>query len=154
LETLKDLFCHYPNHLAHVDGHEHENFVEQHDCDLVAAPTLPPLQDEMIEVSTAAHIDWPQQARMIELVDNGDETISLVLTILDHAGPPNPGGAQPSSEARGNAGEQVLRLASIGREIAFNDYQADPQNNGGSKGEAADRNAIIVLDKPWPAHSE
>jgi 3',5'-cyclic AMP phosphodiesterase CpdA len=42
LETLKDLFCHYPNHLAHVDGHEHENSVEQHDCDPLAAPTLPP----------------------------------------------------------------------------------------------------------------
>jgi metallophosphoesterase (TIGR03767 family) len=154
LETLKDLFCHYPNHLAHVDGHEHENFVEQHDCDLLAAPTLPPMQDEMIEVSTAAHLDWPQQARMIELVDNGDQTMSLVLTILDHAGPPNPGGAQPSLDARGNAGQQVLKLASIGRELAFNDYQADPQNNGGSRGEPADRNVIIVLDKPWPAQSE
>ena len=108
----------------------------------------------MIEVSTAAHIDWPQQARMIELVDNGDETMSLVLTILDHAGPPNPGGARPSLDARGNAGEQVLRLASIGREIAFNDYQADPQNNAGAKGEPADRNVIIVLDKPWPARTE
>ena len=91
---------------------------------------------------------------MIELVDNGDETMSLVLTILDHAGPPNPGGARPSLDAKGNAGEGVLMLASIGREIPFNDYQADPQNNGGAKGEPGDRNAIIVLDKPWPAQSE
>ena len=39
-------------------------------------------------------------------------------------------------------------------EIAFNDYSADPQNNGGAKGEPGDRNVIIVLDKPWPARTE
>jgi hypothetical protein len=108
----------------------------------------------MVSALLAAHLDWPQQARMIELVDNGDETMSLVMTILDHAGPPNPGGSRPSLDARGNAGKQVLRLASIGREIAFNDYQVDPQNNGGSRGDPADRNVIIVLDKPWPAQTE
>jgi hypothetical protein len=40
----------------------------------------------------------------------------------------------------------VLRLASIARELAYNDYQ----NERTSRGQAGDRNAIIVLDRPWP----
>jgi hypothetical protein len=39
--------------------------------------------------NTAAHVDWAQQARMIELVEDGGE-LKLVLTILDHAGPAAP----------------------------------------------------------------
>ena len=87
---------------------------------------------------------------MIELVDNGDETMSLVLTILDHAGPPNPGGARPSLDAKGNAGEGVLKLASIGREIAFNDYQADPQNDGGAKGSPLTATSSSCSTSPGP----
>ena len=49
-------------------------------------------------ISTAAHIDWPQQSRMIELV-NVNGKMSLVLTMLDHLGPANPGG--PTSRPTG-----------------------------------------------------
>jgi hypothetical protein len=70
--------------------------------------------------------------------------MSLALTMLDHAGPPRPGSARRS---RGRGGDQVPELASISRELAYNDYQ----NSETSRGEPPDRNAIIVLDKPWPA---
>lgn len=83
---------------------------------------------------------------MIELVDNGDgASMSLVLTMLDHDGPPNAGGPKPSLDPKGHAPEQVLRLASIGRELAYNDYQ----NGRTSTGDPADRNVIIVINKPW-----
>jgi hypothetical protein len=103
-ETLKDLFCHYPNLLTHVDGHEHENSVRHHECDPLASPTLPPRQPDFYEVSTAAHVDWPQQARLIELIDNRDGSMSLALTILDHAGPPKP---ESAGRSRGRSGDRV-----------------------------------------------
>jgi 3',5'-cyclic AMP phosphodiesterase CpdA len=148
-ETLEELYCRSPNVLAHIDGHEHENFVDHYTCE-GPEPVSASGPGDFWEISTAAHIDWPQQARMIELIDNGDHTMSLVLTILDHAGPPNPGGAPSSSPpdftANGASGQQVLKLASIGRELAYNDYQG----SRGARGGPDDRNVIIVLDKPWP----
>lgn len=143
-ETLEELFCRHDNVLAHVAGHEHENYLRHHTCEEDSPPTSGP--GDFWEISTAAHIDWPQQARMIELVDNRDGTMSLVLTILDHAGPPNPGNAQASLTAKGGSGGQVLKLASIARELAFNDYQG----SRGARGEPEDRNAIIVVDRAWP----
>ena len=42
----------------------------------------------------------------------------------------------------------MLRLASIGRELAFNDYQVYPAE--GARGDRDDRNVIIPLERPWP----
>jgi hypothetical protein len=91
-------------------------------------------------------MDWPQQSRMIELVNNGGGRMSLAVTILDHDGPANPGNAKPGDVARGDAGEQVLKLASISRELSYNDYQ----NSRGSAGSPSDRNAILPLAQQWP----
>ncbi len=145
-KTLEELYCEYENVLAHVAGHEHQNFVLRHDCSQAPTEEPPgPVSVEFHEVSTAAHIDWPQQARMIELVEVGEE-LQLVLTMLDHSGPPNPGAPKPGELTRGEAGEQVLRLASIARELAYNDYQG----SRGATGEREDRNVIVPLERPWP----
>jgi hypothetical protein len=148
LVTLEDLFCSSPNVLAHIAGHEHENYVEEHNC---TDPPLPGFTNEgsFVHVSTAAHIDYPQQSRMIELIDNGDATMSLALTILDHSGPPNPGGPPPDG-GLGAVGAQVLKLASVGRELGYNDYQGSRAAIGD---EVSDRNTIIVFDRPWPFES-
>ena len=42
--------------------------------------------------------------------------------------------------------EQVLHLASISRELSYNDYQ----NPRASAGSPADRNALLPLAQPWP----
>ncbi len=83
---------------------------------------------------------------MLELVDNGNGTMSLVLTMLDHAGPANPGGPASGVE-QGQASDQVLDLAATGREISYNDYQV----SRASRGDVNDRNLIIVLRRPPPA---
>lgn len=140
-QTLEELYCEHPAVIAHVAGHEHANYVRNYTCADDQPPT--PGGGGFWHVSTAAHVDWPQQSRMIELVDNGDGTLSLVLTMLDHAGPAFPGGPK-SGDEQGMAGDQVLDIASMGREIAYNDYQADR----GARGDPADRNLIIVLDPP------
>jgi hypothetical protein len=130
-ESLEELFCRHSSVVGHVNGHEHQNDVLAHRCEDSV------VKNPFVEVITAAHIDWPQQSRTIELLDDGG-TLSLALTILDHDGPPNPG--------NGNAGEQPVKLASIGREIAYNDYQG----SRGARGEPSDRNVIVATDKPWP----
>ena len=130
--TLEDLFCRHDNVLGYVNGHEHANSVRPHRCEDSAG------KNPFAEVSTAAHIDYPQQARTIELITDEDGDLSLALTIIDHDGPPNPGA--------GNAGDQPVKLASIAREIAYNDYQG----SRGARGGREDRNVIIETGKRWP----
>ncbi len=72
--------------------------------------------------------------------------MSLAVTMLDHDGPPEPGGPPATRPDRGASGEQVLKLASIGRELAYNDYQGSRAANGAPE----DRNAILPLAQPWP----
>ncbi len=151
-ETLEELFCGSDAVLGYVAGHEHGNYVERHDCaddqpppeKCVAAPPLCP-NPHFWQISTAAHIDWPQQARMIELVELGPN-MSFVVTMLDHDGPANPGGAPPGQEDQGHAPDDILRLAAIGREVAYNDYQGDRAARGGRQ----DRNVILPTDRPPP----
>ena len=151
-ETLEELFCRHPAVLAYVAGHEHANYVERHDCADDDPPPLPACavavacpNPHFWQVSTAAHVDWPQQARMIELVKRGP-AMAFVLTVLDHAGPANPGGAPPGREGQAHAPDDVLGLAAIGREIAYN----DPQGDRGARGGRQDRNVILPTDRPPP----
>jgi 3',5'-cyclic AMP phosphodiesterase CpdA len=150
-QTLEELYCEHPNVIAQVAGHEHGNHVIHYACKgTTTPPEGPPVPTavgpgDFWHITTAAHIDWPQQSRMIELIDNGDgATMSLVLTMLDHAGPPNPGLGRETSFDKGQAGEQVLKLASIGREISYNDYQA----SRAARGEPKDRNVILIVKRP------
>jgi 3',5'-cyclic AMP phosphodiesterase CpdA len=143
-DSLEELYCRNTDVLlGHIAGHEHENYVERREC--LANEVLEGAPELFWHVSTAAHIDWPQQSRMIELVTDGGQ-LELVLTMLDHAGPAYPGAPRPGEMTRGDAGEQILRLAGIAREIAYNDYQA----SRGATGERSDRNVIIPLHRPWP----
>ena len=59
---------------------------------------------------------------------------------------PHPGGAPPSHEEQGHAPDDVVRLAGIGREIAYNVYQSGRAARGGRQ----DRNVILATDRPPP----
>jgi hypothetical protein len=150
-ETLEELYCKHPAVIGHVAGHEHANYVERFDC---ADDDPPPITCAVVascpnphfwHISTAAHIDFPQQARMIELIKLDGE-MSFVLTMLDHDGPANPGGQPPPREDHAHAPDDITRLAGIGREIAYNDYQGDR----GARGSRQDRNVILPTDRPPP----
>ena len=80
---------------------------------------------------------------MLDLVDNRDGTLSIFATILDHASAPNPGGDGASASAR--------RLASISRELSFNDPDSSNGEDGhpDARGSAADRNAELIVADPW-----
>jgi metallophosphoesterase (TIGR03767 family) len=90
-------------------------------------------------VETAAHVDWPCQARIVELVEAGDAVVFRV-TIVDHAGP-------VTREEILATADPVLRLAGIHRELAANDPQHDYT---GALGPREARNAQLALRAPFP----
>jgi metallophosphoesterase (TIGR03767 family) len=116
----------YPNVIAWVNGHSHENIV---------VPRPGPAGG-FWDIGTAAHIDWSCQSRLIEVIDNHDGTLSIICTMVDHAAPAVPGGADP-----------VLELAAVSRELAANDYQFGFE--GGGPGTAEDRNVELFIKAPF-----
>lgn len=98
----------WPNVVAWVNGHTHTNTVQP-----VADPSG--RTGGFWEITTASHVDYPEHARIIEIVDNGDGTISLVCTMLEHAAP----------AATNHDDLSPLGLASISRELGANDVGID-----------------------------
>lgn len=149
-ETLRCLLLRHPGVIAFVNGHEHNNRIdafERREAD-------GPVEGGFWEINTASHIDWPQQSRVLDLFDNHDGTLSIFGTIVDHAAPPEPGGPDAPREGQGRAGEQTQRLASISRELSFNDVDArhnDSDGDGGTRGSEDDRNVELVIRDPYPA---
>jgi metallophosphoesterase (TIGR03767 family) len=128
---VRDLLLRYPNVVLWVNGHTHRNQVLP-----FARPAGSAVGGGFWEVNTAAHIDWPQQSRVVEVVDNRDGTLSIFGTILDHAA--------PVSHGRSLAGP--LSLASLSREIAANDWQ---DRTDVRRGTLEDRNVELVMPKPF-----
>ena len=62
------------------------------------------------EINTASHIDWPQQSRLIEVMDNRDGTLSIFGTMLDSAA--------PRGRAAARRRRSALRTASSSRSAA------------------------------------
>lgn len=78
---LVEVLQSYPNVLLHCMGHSHENQVVSH--------PLAEGSGGYFEVQSASLIDWPQQFRFYELVDNGNGTLSLFTVVVDHADEPD-----------------------------------------------------------------
>lgn len=128
-DVVEELLHRFPNVIAWVNGHSHVNRV-------VPRPDPAGRTGGYWDITTAAQIDPPQQARILEVADNRDGTISLFATVVDHAG-----------AARTAVGDyDVLGLAAISRELAFNDYQADWEHLLGTPG---DLNVELVLRAPF-----
>ncbi|HEY8482656.1 MAG TPA: TIGR03767 family metallophosphoesterase, partial [Spirillospora sp.] len=64
-DEVEALLLRFPNVILWVNGHTHRNEV---------IPHARPGGGGFWEVNTAAHIDFPQQSRIVELADNGDGT--------------------------------------------------------------------------------
>jgi len=116
-----------PRVIAWVNGHTHVNEIIPHDRGDGTGGFW--------EINTASHIDFPQQARLLEFVANGDNTLSIFTTIIDHAAPNNWNATLPNP----------LHLAALARELAANDPQSDPY---GHRGTPADFNTELLLPTP------
>jgi metallophosphoesterase (TIGR03767 family) len=125
---VKQLLLEFPNVVMLVNGHTHINRVTPHTRADGGG---------FWEVNTAAHIDFPCQARLLELVDNSDGTLSIFGTIVDGDAPLQPGGRLDSTVA----------LASLGRELAANDPQ---DRSTDRRGAVEDRNVELLVAAPFP----
>ncbi|MFP3992601.1 TIGR03767 family metallophosphoesterase, partial [Streptomyces sp. E11-3] len=105
--------------LAWVNGHSHKNAITPH--------------GGFWEISTASHIDFPQLARIIEVVDNHDGTLSLFTTLIESAAPHRTDLTDLSQPG----------LAALYRELAANTPGMRPERAG----EPGDRNTELVLRK-------
>jgi metallophosphoesterase (TIGR03767 family) len=130
-DEVQALVQRFPNVIAWVNGHTHNNTIT----------ARPGPAGGFWDIGTAAHVDWNTQSRLIEIVDNGDGTLSIFCTMFDHAAPLSPSSRAPA----------VLQLASISRELQAN----DPQKGFGwhGPGKAEDRNVELVIKAPFPMPS-
>lgn len=126
-DEVEALVHRFPNVIAWVNGHSHAN--------IVVPRKSPNGKSGFWDIGTAAHIDWSCQSRLLDVVDNLDGTLSIFCTMVDHDAPVVPGGD-----------DEVLRLASISRELAANDFQAGFSSSGPGKPE--DRNVELLIRKP------
>jgi metallophosphoesterase (TIGR03767 family) len=146
-ETLRCLLLRHPSVVAFVNGHEHNNRINAFERKDGLGKTL----GGFWQINTAAHIDWPQQSRTLDIVDNRDGNLSLFGTVIDQAGPANPGGAPAGSDSQGQSPEAVSRLAGISRELSYNDPDGANGEDGypDARGSREDRNVELVVRNPY-----
>jgi metallophosphoesterase (TIGR03767 family) len=126
--SLRALLVRSPNVILYLAGHKHYDRVW---------PNFGVRGRGFWQVITSALVGAPQEARMIELMDNGDGTLSIFTTMLAHTAPtvtPAPGAAL------GPAG-----LASISRELA---WERRPGGRSAGAAGGAMRNVELMVRDP------
>jgi len=138
-DDMVALLHRYPNVIAWVAGHSHVN-------DVTPFPDPSGNGHGFWSIRVAAEADWPQQARLLQVFDNRDGTLSIFGTIVDHA-------SEAAAPAPGTAaaGMSATDLASIGRTLSYNDAQTggrscspEPCGEGGPE----DRNVELLVRDP------
>jgi metallophosphoesterase (TIGR03767 family) len=136
---LREVLLAHPCVVGWVNGHTHKHAVS-----VIRSDGAP---GGFWQVTTASHIDWPQQARIIELLET-DRGLVLGCTVIDSAAPASHRKAiDPAGLADPSA------LAALARELAANDWQVRDQitaDGGAGAGTAADRNVALAIDWPRP----
>jgi metallophosphoesterase (TIGR03767 family) len=140
-EPVECLLLRHRGVVALVVGHQHRNRIAAH---------ARAGGGGFWEVVTSAHADWPQQSRLLDLVDNADGTLSLFGTIFDQGAPARPG-ARPARRGSRLSAREVEWLASIARELSYNDPQGENGRDGlaDRRGTPADRNVELVIPNPY-----
>lgn len=129
-EELVATLLRYPNVIAWVNGHTHSNSI---------APMPDPLRRSggFWQITTASHVDYPEQARIVEVVDNGDDTLSIFTTMIEHAAPATADYADLSATG----------LAAISRELSANNSVGDITRHVGG---IDSLNCELGLAAPFP----
>ncbi|MFF4603124.1 TIGR03767 family metallophosphoesterase [Streptomyces sp. NPDC001339] len=132
-EEVIALLSRFPNVVAWINGHSHVNRITPH-----AHPT--PAR-AFWEVNTASHVDYPQHARLLELADNHDGTLSLFTTLIESAAPHRTDFDDLSA----------VGLASLYRELSYNAPGLAATVGGGTyermAGRPADRNTELLVHR-------
>lgn len=136
----------HPCVVAWINGHSHVNTITA--------------REGFWDIGTAAHIDWPGQARLVEVVDNLDGTLSILCTMIDHEG-------EGDHDLAGTARELGMNEPRVG--LGELNANVGPRGAGGLRGLAAttaaqtrggsfgrgtgqpeDRNVELLLPNPFP----
>lgn len=118
--VLGDVLVQYPNVVLAVAGHWHTN--------RIVPVGEPGDASGFWEIQTASTNDWPVQVRLVELVDNGDGSLSIFTTMVDAPVPD------------GSLSARALSLAII-------DWQSGWRQDSGT-GTTLDRNTELVQIMP------
>lgn len=118
--TVGDLLLEHENVVLVLAGHSHQNAIRAFGSPGDAAGFW--------QIETASSVDQPGQGRLVELVDNGDGTLSVVTTVFDYPTPPG-------------------SLAARAAELMWIDWQSGWRVDEG-RGEPADRNTELVQGLP------
>ncbi len=132
---IERLFNSNPNVVAYLSGHTHVNRIRP------CATSCHKLGNWW-SIETNASVDWPQQQRLVEVMDNHDGTLSVLGTQVDHTGPVNP--PAPSADPASSGALGTEALASMSRIFSYNDPRA-VRGAGGGKG---DRNVELMVRDP------
>ncbi|GAA0615275.1 TIGR03767 family metallophosphoesterase [Paenochrobactrum glaciei] len=129
-DALLTLLRRFPNIVLWVNGHMHANRVWCH-------PDPHGRGHGLWEINTAAHIDYPQQARTIEILDNADGTLSIFAVMIDHSDP---------ADIRRTGEQTRASLAALSLELAVNDPALDRPFRLGLP---EDLNVELVVRRPF-----
>ncbi|HWD62413.1 MAG TPA: TIGR03767 family metallophosphoesterase [Humibacter sp.] len=126
-DEIVGVLSRHPNVIAWVNGHSHSNRITPH-------PGASP-RHSFWEINTASHIDFPQQARVIEVCRDGSGSMSIFTTLIESAAP---------QQASYSDGSQAA-LASLYRELSYNDVSYASRHAGS----VGDRNTELLLADPF-----
>ncbi len=133
---LAALLGRFPNVVCWVNGHTHRNAVRAF---------APPegRRGGFWQVTTASHVDWPQQSRLVEIAcDEATGELVVATAMLDHAGALDPRRADL---------DDPLALAGWSRELSANAWQGrSAVGELWGRGRRADRNVALVVPAPFP----
>lgn len=132
---LTDLFLRYPNVIIWINGHSHFHVILPH-------PAPRARGHGFWEVNTGALNDFPQQGRLVELVDNRDGTLSIFTICLDHAG-----GTLSNSSAITIT--DPAQVSAVSRRLAINDPYGGTSDPIDRAGYDFDRNCELLVKAPF-----
>jgi hypothetical protein len=140
---VEALLLRFPNVVCWFNGHTHAHAIRA-----VRAAA----GHGFWQVTTASHVDWPQQGRIVELAvdaDRGD--LVVTVAVFDHAGVVDP---------RSAGLDEPRTLAGWSRELSANAWQGRALDASGvdlgepvGRGSALDRNVVLVVPAPFPLHA-
>jgi len=140
---LVALLHRFKHAIAYVPGHTHENRI-----------TPFPRQGGggFWELNTSAVADWPQQNRLIDLMDNKDGTLSIWSLVVDHA---SSIGIPDATSSRAAVDQfSGSDLGALGRTFSYNDPQSSAKGAPqpfGAEGKPVDRNVELLIGDPREA---
>ena len=124
---LHALIVEHPNVVLWLNGHTHAH--------RVSPIHRPDGSVGLVQVTTASHIDWPQQSRIVELLEIDGHYV-VATTVLDSLG---------ALAWQGRF--DPLALAGLSRELAANGWQVRDRVgvDGTSAGSSRDRNVVLTV---------